>query len=132
MSLLHPDNIDEITKSRTDFLTFKEDLNHAIVGAFPTGRMPYNRVRALLVRWDVDDNTHSDRSVDEIEHLFQEYGFACSKKVISTQSTIINPERCLQNMLLDLGRAGEAGDLTIFYYAGHGIWDERQHFLEIQ
>ena len=131
MSLLQPNNINKITQGKADFLSFKEDLSRAIIGAFPTGRMPYNRVRVTLVHWD-NDNTGSAESVAEILQVFQDYGYACKTALIPAQSTTINPDRFLQNLMIDLGRAGESGDLTIFYYAGHGFWDEKQQALELQ
>lgn len=130
MSLLHPDQLNQITQSKIDFRSFKDDLTHAISGAFPTGRMPFRRVRAVLVRWDVD-NTKADESVREMLQVFQDYGYACKTAIIPAQSTI-SPDRFLQRLMFDMGEMGESGDLTIFYYAGHGLWDERQHSLELQ
>ena len=130
MSLLHPGDIEVMTRSSTNFSTFKSDLNFAIFYAFPTDRYPYKRVRVLLVHWD-DGYTNWDGSVDEIQHLFQEYGFACRKEIISTQSMASSNTR-LQGSLAELARAGERGDLTIFYYAGYGIWDKGQDCLELQ
>ena len=131
MSLLHPRNIDEISQSKTNLTTFKDDLTRAIEGAFPTGRMPYNRVRAALVYWDVDD-TNAKQSVDEIEKLFQDYGYVCKKFIIPAQSTTVSPLRFLQKALYDLGLVGEKNDLTIFYYAGHSVWDQNLRVLQFQ
>ena len=131
MSLLHPQYIDEITQNKGDLTTFKNDLTNAIEGAFPTGRMPYNRVRVALVRWDLD-NTHAEDSVNEIQKVFKAYAYACRAYIIQAQSTTINPERSLNNILHDFGSAGEKGDLSIFYYAGHSIWDKRLRVLQFQ
>lgn len=131
MSSLHPQNVDEITKSKTKLITFKEDLNRAIIGAFPTGRMPYNRVRVALVHWDLDD-TKADKSVEEIRKTFEDYGFACRTFIIPAKSTTTTPEFFLRKILYQLGDAGETGDLTIFYYAGHSVWDQAAQILQFQ
>lgn len=131
MSSLHPQNIDEITQSKSNLVTLKEDLTRAIIGAFPTGRMPYHRVRAALVHWDVDD-TKANKSVEEIERTFEDYGFACTKFIIPARSNTISPDRFLQKLVYKLGDAGEKDDLTIFYYAGHSVWDQERRVLKFQ
>ncbi len=131
MSSLHPKNIDEITRSKNNLVTFKEDLTRAIIGAFPTGRMSYHRVRVALVRWDVDD-TKADESVEEIGKIFEDYGFSCRKFVIPARFTTITPESYFRNLMVELGDAGEKGDLTIFYYAGHSFWDPDRRLLKFR
>ena len=131
MSPLRPQNIDEMTQSQSNLIAFKEDLTRAIEGAFPTGRMPYRRVRAALVRWDVDD-TKADESVEETARTFGEYGFDCRKFIIPARSTTTTPVRFLQKVLCDLGDEGEKDDLTIFYYAGRSVWDQASRVLQFQ
>lgn len=131
MSSLHPQNIDEITQSKSNLITLKEDLTRAINGAFSTGRMPFHRVRAALVFWDVDD-TKADKSVEEVERLFKDYGFACRKLIIPARSKTPTPEHFLRKFLVELGDAGEKDDLTIFYYAGHSVWDQALEVLQLQ
>ena len=131
MSSLHPQNIDEITQSKCNLITFKEDLTRAINGAFPTGRMPYNQVRAALVSWDVDD-IKADKSVEEVERLFEDYGFACRKYIIPARPKSRTPDHYLRNFFHELGDAGEKDDLTIFYYAGHSVWDQAREVLQLQ
>ena len=131
MSSLHPNNVHQQTAAKSDLRTFKEDLTHAIADAFPTGRMPYKHVRAVLARWDAD-NTHADQSVNAVQQLFEEYGYDCKEVIIPADSPTINPQFFLQEVLYKLGREGEAGDLTIFYYAGHGVWDDKNQLLRLQ
>lgn len=131
MSLLHPQYIDETAQNKGDLTTFKNDLTKAIESAFPTGRMPYNRVRVALVHWDLDD-IHAEDSVNEIQKVFQDYGYACRKYILQAQSATISLERSLQKILHEFGFAGEKGDLSIFYYAGRSIWDQRLRVLQFQ
>lgn len=132
MTSLHPDNIQDITRAQTNLSTLRDDLNAAISGAFPTGRRPYNRVRAVFTYWDVD-NTKSAESAKELKDLFESYGYACRDAVIPAQlGDPIVPQRFLQQLMVDMGRIGEAGDLTIFYYAGHGVWDQGNKQLQLQ
>jgi hypothetical protein len=131
MSSLHPTNIDEITRSNSNLITFKEDLTRAIIGAFPTGRMPFRRVRAALIRWDVDD-TKSEESVEEIGRVFEDYGYACRKYIIPARSETISPYSYFRKLMIEVADAGEKADLTIFYYAGHSIWDPVRSLLQFQ
>jgi hypothetical protein len=131
MSSLHPTNIDEITRSKSNLITFKDDLTRAITGAFPTGRMPYRHVRAALVCWDVED-TKVDESVEEIRKIFEDYGYACRKYIIPARSTTVSPYSYFRKLMIEVADAGEKNDLTIFYYAGHSIWDEASRLLQFQ
>jgi hypothetical protein len=130
MSPLHPDNANLLTKSKTNLATFKEDLTKAIQGAFPTGRMPYNRVRVVFVRWDADD-TGSEKSIQGLQTLFESYGYACRTEILQAQASP-GPDKALRKIMYDLAEAGESKDLSIFYYAGHGQWDSVKHSLQLQ
>jgi hypothetical protein len=129
MSSLYPQNIDEITQSKKNLIIFNEDLTSAIIGAFSAGRMPYHRVRAALIHWDVDD-TKTDKSVEEIEKTFEDYEFACRKFIIPIRSSTSILDQFLRKLLYELRDAGEKDDLTIFYYAGHSVWDQALRVLQ--
>lgn len=109
----------------------QERPESSYMGGIPTGRMPYRRVRAVLCRWDAD-NTHAEESANALQAVFEDYGYACKRVILPADTPNVNPHLYLQDVMNDLGRAGESGDLTIFYYAGHGDWDHQNQQLQLQ
>lgn len=133
MSPSNPDHNVRVAQGKTQLATFKDDLTRAILGAYPTPERitPYHRVRVALVHWDVDIN--AQKSVMEMGHTFQVYyGYECSRFALEARSATYTPEQSLQRICIQIGYAGRKGDLTIFYYAGHSIWDPRFGVLRFQ
>ncbi|KAG4442978.1 hypothetical protein IFR05_001509 [Cadophora sp. M221] len=102
-----------------DLKVFAKDLNDAAKAAYPNGpklgRNRYRTVHVCLIRWT--DATEFEQEIDDLDKVFQEYGFTTTKWLL--QNT--NSYRDLMRKTLDfIESADDPENLFVLYYAGHG------------
>ena len=66
---LHPDRLD--VDHIENLEVFAEDLQDALVGAFPRPSFPYNSVHCLLLSWQEDD-LNVQAEVSDLRQVFEQ------------------------------------------------------------
>lgn len=95
------------------------NLSWAARAAYPNRpKLGQNRCRTIsvcLIRWE--DATEFEQEIDELDKVFQEYGFITTKWLVSRT----NSYRDLTRKTLDfIDSSDDPENLFVFYYAGHG------------